>query len=125
MPKNDEAQQRRNLVNVSRFEGHWEPLGINFSDFFTCRLRVQYRDLDKSVTTTARLFPGGRVYVSEAEWFNADDHYTEFLVDFQTYKLTKRRRALRVYGGGPRPPADKMGGPYVYDIRPIKKKRHP
>ena len=67
MPKNDEAQQRRNLVNVSRFERHWEPLGINFSDFFTCRLRVQYRDLDKSVTTTARLFPGGRVYVSEAE----------------------------------------------------------
>lgn len=123
MPTNDEAQKRRNLDHLSRFETHWEGLGVDFADFFPCLLRLRYRGLDRKVRTTARLFPGGKVYASEAEWFNAADHYSEFLAEFQTYRLTKRRRALRIYGGGSRPPEDKMGGPYIFDIRPIRQGR--
>jgi hypothetical protein len=114
----DEEQKRKNARVISRFRAHWTKRGIDFQDYFPCRLRVRYRDHDRKLQTRARLSSGGKVHLLEAEWFNAIDHYSELNPDFQIYELTKQKRALRVHGGASHPPQDKMGGPYIYDIRP-------
>ncbi|MBV8901655.1 MAG: hypothetical protein JOY92_16265 [Verrucomicrobia bacterium] len=120
MPKNDEGQTSRSLDHLSRFETHWEDLGSTLQIFFPAFCAcVTATSIEKSERGRG-CSQEGKVYVAEAEWFNAADHYTEFQAAFQTYKLTKRRRALRVYGAGSQPPENKMAEPYVYDSPPIK-----
>ena len=40
MPTNDDGQKRGNLDHLSRFETHWEGLGVDFADFFPCLFRT-------------------------------------------------------------------------------------
>ena len=113
----NEKQQRRNYGNISRFREHWSRQGVDVGKTFACRLRVRNRGLDRRVRTSAQLLPSGEVQLLDSEWFNSLDHYSRPGPDFQTYKITKPRRSLRIYGMG-----EKMGD-YVYDIRPVKKKQ--
>lgn len=119
---NDERQKRRNYGAVSQFREHWRrKRKIDFGGPFPARVRVRYRGSDRKIDTQVHIHSDARVYIQEAEWFNAIDHYTEMNPDFQIYTLTKRRRALRVRSD-PDEPSDKLGV-YKYDIRPLKRKK--
>jgi hypothetical protein len=76
---------------------------------------MRYNGHDREDVTQAQIRRGGHVHIVDAEWFNSIDHYSEFNPDFQIFKLTKIRRALRIEGEG-----DKLGGRYRYDIRPLR-----
>ena len=120
---NDERQQRKNHDIVGRFQEHWKRRHRQVDGTFPCKVSVHYRKRNRIVDTDVCIYPDGRVYVSDREWFNSDDHYSLLNPDFQIYRLGKRRRGLRIYGGSLTPPEDKMGGPYMYDIRPTNRTR--
>ena len=112
---NDEKQKRINYQNVSKFRWHWESRGVRFPGPFDCLLRVRNRGHDRSVKTQIWIDPNAHVLLADSGWFNSIDHYSELNPDFQIYRTTIPKRALRIYGHG-----DKMGGDYVYDICPTK-----
>jgi hypothetical protein len=113
---NDEHQKRLNHRVLSRFEAHWRRKGVLADyQFFNCEVRMRYSGHDRRVVTQAQILPSNHVYIMDAQWFNSIDHYAEFNPDFQIFKLTKLRRALRIEGAG-----DKLRGRYRYDIRPLR-----
>jgi len=76
--------------------------------------------MKRSVDTNVHFRPNGTVYIADSGWFNSLDHYAEFNPDFQRYTVGKRRHGLSIHGGDLEPPEDKMGPPYLIDIRPKK-----
>ena len=118
---NNEAEQRKSLLAVSKFVTHWESRGRIEQRAFQADVRYWIRGKKRSLNTLVQLHSDGVVYVLPASWLNADDHYTQFNPKFQSYKFTTIRHALRIRGGSNKPPEDKMGGQYKVVVRPLKK----
>jgi hypothetical protein len=123
---NSEDEQHRNYNALLRFGKYWEVKGrIKWfkvgTRIFRARIWYWINDKKRELITDVHINQDGDVYLAEVGWLNADDHYTLFNPHFQTYRLTKRRRTLRIRHWA----RNKMGGPYRLDIRPLMSKNAP
>jgi hypothetical protein len=100
------VDERKNWEILYEFLRIWErPAKLEGNDqiaIVPCQLSYGVGQKVKHVSTVANVFvKEGRVVLSENDWLNPFEYYSEFSVRWQTFSITDGQ-ALRIEGYGPK-----------------------